>query len=223
MRLRLLFIGVVIVVLVGTTVTASAHISVEPSSAPRGSVSKVTFRVPNERPASTTKIELQLPPDQPFTSVTVLPLPGWTYSLERTTLAAPMKTERGDVTDIVSKITWSGGTIKTGEFQEFTISGGPLPSSGDHVVFKALQTYDTGEVVRWIEETKQGQPEPQFPAPELALGEAVDEHGAVPPTPASKSDARKGLTFGITGIVFGAAALVISGAGLRRQRRSTAR
>lgn len=44
------------------------------------------------------------------------------------------------------------------------------------MIFKAIQTYDNKEVVRWIEEPKAGGEEPDSPAPVLALSAASDDH-----------------------------------------------
>jgi hypothetical protein len=66
-------------------------------------------------------------------------------------------------------VVWSGGVIRPGEFQQFTVSAGPLPARGRTVAFKALQTYSSGEVVRWVEIPQRGAPEPRFPAPVLTL------------------------------------------------------
>lgn len=42
----------------------------------------------------------------------------------------------------------------------------------DQLEFRAVQTYGDGQVVSWIEPTVEGQEEPQFPAPTLALVDA---------------------------------------------------
>ncbi|MCU1487774.1 MAG: hypothetical protein JWN67_4520, partial [Actinomycetia bacterium] len=95
------------------------------------------------------------------------PLPGWTVTKTDTT------------------ITWAGGTIAPGEFQEFEISVGPLPAV-DELVFKAVQTYDDGTVVRWIDPTPADGTEPDHPAPTLHLvpgsGEGDDEAAATTTT-----------------------------------------
>ena len=63
--------GVAVIAIAGP---ASAHISVDPSSATQGGYGAFTFRVPNEQEkASTTKIELALPTDTPLASVSVKP------------------------------------------------------------------------------------------------------------------------------------------------------
>lgn len=152
---------------------ASAHVTVHPDTAPRASFSILSFSVPNERDnASTVSVEIDVPTDHPIAYVSVQPVPGWTTTIERTTLATPVRVHGGSVTDVVSKIVWSGGTIRPGEFQQFTVSAGPLPARGRSVVFKALQTYSSGEVVRWIETPVKGAPEPDHPAPVLTLTRA---------------------------------------------------
>ncbi|MBW3668688.1 MAG: YcnI family protein [Actinobacteria bacterium] len=71
--------------------------------------------------------------------------------------------------EAVARITWTGGTIRPGEFEEFDVSGGPLPTEADRLVFRALQTHDNGEGVRWIDEPDEPGPEPEHPAPVVTL------------------------------------------------------
>lgn len=156
---------------------ASAHVTVKPDAAPKGSFSVLSFAVPNESDtASTVKVEVTFPTDHPIAFVSVQPVPGWTWSAESTQLAKPMKTEDGEVSQVVSKITWAGGTIAPGEFQLFTVSAGPLPTDTKQIEFKAVQTYSDGKVVRWIEQTPKGGPEPEFPAPVLKLVGKAKSH-----------------------------------------------
>src|SRR3712207_8890220 len=57
---------------------ASAHVTIQPSSIEGGGFSVVSVRVPNERDdASTTKVRVILPVDQPLGSVQTTPVPGW--------------------------------------------------------------------------------------------------------------------------------------------------
>jgi periplasmic copper chaperone A len=158
---------------------AVAHITVNPSEAPKGSFTKLTFRVPNERPDSgTTSIEVNMPEDAAIPFVSVQPVPGWTATTEMRTLTEPVEGEGGEISEVVGKVTWTGGTINPGEFQEFNISAGPLPEDVDTLEFPAIQTYASGEVVRWIEEVPEGGEEPEHPVPTLALvASAGDEHG----------------------------------------------
>jgi uncharacterized protein len=162
--------AIVVALVIAVALPAGAHVTVKPESAKRGSESVLSFSVPNERDnASTVTVEVNFPTNQPIASISVLPTPGWTWSSQTTQLSTPLKTEDGTVTQAVTKITWSGGQINPGEFQQFTVSAGPLPTKGKSMEFKVLQTYSNGEIVRWIEDTPKGGPEPDFPAPTLKL------------------------------------------------------
>jgi hypothetical protein len=55
-----------------------------------------------------------------------------------------------------------GVQIGPGQFQEFAISGGPLPESGE-MVFAAAQTYSDGGVVDWDQPQAPGAAEPEKP------------------------------------------------------------
>ena len=148
-----------------------------PNTVPQGGYAKVSFRVPNEKAnASTTSLEVDIPLDHPIASVSVRPVPGWTATTTTSPLATPIKTGGGEVTSGVSKIVWTGGKIDPGQFQEFDVSLGPLPKDTDSIVFKALQTYSDGNVVRWIDLQQPGQPEPDHPAPVLHLTPARRRH-----------------------------------------------
>jgi uncharacterized protein YcnI len=209
---------------------ASAHVTVNPNTATQGGYTKVTFRVPNERDdASTTKVEIALPTDTPIASVSLKPLPGWTAVAENSKLATPIKTDDGEITDAVSKITWTAAAdavIKPHQFQEFDVSLGPLPVA-DQIVFKALQTYSSGEVVRWIDEPAAGA-EAEHPAPVLKLtkkaaASTAPSGAAVGPAPAADKDSGSDGTavgLGVTGLVLGLAGLVV---GVLAYRRATPR
>jgi periplasmic copper chaperone A len=180
MRRRRLLAAVTLTAgLVLTASPAWAHVTINPDEAAQGGFTAVSFRVPNERDDSgTTSLTVEFPTDHPITSVSVKPKPGWTANVERAPLPGPIEGEGGgEITEAVSRITWTGGRIAPGEFDEFDVSMGPLPDDTDELVFNALQTYESGEVVRWIEPTPAGGPEPEFPAPVLRLVAGGDEHG----------------------------------------------
>ncbi|MFY9805854.1 MAG: YcnI family protein [Pseudonocardiaceae bacterium] len=194
---------------------AWAHVTVNPHTAQQGGYTKVSFRVPNERDdASTTQLEVDLPIDHPIASVQTRALPGWTSTVQKTTLAKPITTDDGQVTEAVSKITWTGGKIPPGSFEEFDVSMGPLPTDTDQLVFKALQTYDNGQVVRWIDTAPAGAPEPDHPAPVLTLTPADS-------TPTANTTAVPwGIVLGAVGIVLGIVGIIL---GLRNRRSAAAR
>ncbi|GAA1540169.1 YcnI family protein [Streptomyces albidochromogenes] len=174
--------------------TAFAHVGVQPvGPAEKGGYATVNVKVPNERDnASTVKLEVSFPTDHPLSSVMPQPVPGWKTAVTKTKLDKPLKVHGKEIDEAVSKVTWTGGKIGPGEFQQFPLSLGQLPEDADQLVLKAVQTYDNDEVVRWIEEPKEGEEEPQAPAPVLKLSEPAgdDHHGASGGE--AKSDAEKG-------------------------------
>jgi uncharacterized protein YcnI len=169
-------VAATLVAVVGFAGVAAAHVTVNPGSLPQGGFGRVAFRVPNESPtAATTKVEIFLPDEHPIRSVSTMPVPGWTVKVTMRTLDEPIAGGHGgETTEVVSQITWTAkgadNAISQGQFQEFPVSLGPLPET-DQLVFKALQTYSDGNVVRWIEEPAEGR-ELELPAPVLRLAPA---------------------------------------------------
>ncbi|MFI7601673.1 YcnI family protein [Actinoplanes sp. NPDC049681] len=220
--------GAVAALTLALAVPAAAHVTVNANTAVQGGYTKVTFRVPNESDAaSTTKVEVNLPADTPFASVSLKPVAGWTMNAEKAKLAQPLQAHGTAITEAVSKITWTAtgdAAIKPGQFQEFDVSLGPLPKV-DQVVFKALQTYSDGSVVRWIDEPTTDGTEPDKPAPVLKLTAAAAGAPAAATGPTvtsatagdSKGDGN-GTWAGIVGIVLGLAGLVL---GLLAYRRAS--
>jgi uncharacterized protein YcnI len=156
-----------------------SHVTVNPGTAAQGGYTALSFRVPTESDsASTTEVQVYLPEDHPIASVSVKPHPGWHATVFTEKLATPLTTDDGQVTEGVSRITWTPDSpkdaIKPGEYDEFDISVGPLPDVSS-LTFKTLQTYSDGTVVRWIDPpAAEGQPEPEHPAPTLTLVPASD-------------------------------------------------
>ncbi|MFJ9033007.1 YcnI family protein [Streptomyces sp. NPDC102274] len=174
---------------------ASAHVSVQPQGeAAKGGYATINFKVPNERDdASTTKVEVNFPTDHPLASVMPQPVPGWKIDVAKTKLAKPLEMHGNTITEAVSKVTWTadGGKIGPGQFQQFPLSVGQLPEDADQLVFKAIQTYDNRDIVRWIEEPKESGPEPLSPAPVLKLTAAAgDEHGTSAAKDTAGADAK---------------------------------
>jgi uncharacterized protein YcnI len=212
---RVTVIGAVCVLaLFGFIGVASAHVTANPNTAQQGSFTKVSFRVPNERDtASTTQLEITFPTDHPIAFVSTRAVPGWTSGVQKTKLATPIKAEGGEVSEVVSKITWRGGKIPPGSFEDFDVSMGPLPTDTDQLVFKALQTYDNGEVVRWIDTPAEGAAEPEHPAPVLKLtpADTTPASAAAGTTTgnAGSSMGTWGVVLGIVGIVLGVIGIVL--------------
>lgn len=185
-------LAVAAVTLVAVAPMAAGHVTVNPGEAPKGGYAALAFRVPNERDdAGTTSVVVNLPEDEPITSVRVKPQPGWTYTVEKRTLDTPIERHGSEITEVVSKITWTGGEVKPGEYEEFEISAGPLPTEVDEILFPTIQTYSNGEEVRWIDEPTDDGEEPERPAPHLTLVDPEDEGGA---GGAAEGEAAGGLT-----------------------------
>ncbi|MEY9870733.1 uncharacterized protein YcnI [Streptacidiphilus sp. MAP12-33] len=219
---------------------ASAHVTVQPDAATAGAADQVfAFRVPNESDtASTVKVDVYFPPTYPIASALVGAVPGWTSEVKTTKLAQPIQTDDGPVTDAVSEIIWTGGKIAPGQYQDFTVDFGQLPKDARQLVFKTLQTYSDGSVVRWIDApATSGGTEPQHPAPTLNLTAAASDTGSAGSTDAKASGGSGQATvaasstsdsdtaarvLGGVGVAVGVAGVVLGFLGWRRGgRRST--
>ncbi|CAO5192796.1 YcnI-like domain-containing protein [Frankia sp. AiPs1] len=217
---------------------ASAHVTVTPSTAAAGAYTTLTFKVPTEADnASTTGLDVQFPADTPIASVSVRPKAGWDYKITKAKPSKPLTTDDGQVDEVVSRITWTAAPgsagIKPGEFDTFDVSAGPLPTGAGSIVFKSLQTYSNGNVVRWVDLAAAGQPEPDHPAPTVTLTSATADSsgststsGSASASPAAAATGGDGdddttaRTLGIIGIVIGVLAGALSAVyGIRAARR----
>ncbi|HET8588993.1 MAG TPA: YcnI family protein [Nakamurella sp.] len=233
-RLAALALAVALLLAAGAGV-ASAHVTVNPNSVTAGSYAKLTFRVPTESAtASTVSLQVTLPADHPFPSVSVMQLPGWTAKVTKTELDAPVTEGDFKLTEAVTSITWTaddGVGIKPGQFMEFPISVGPVPDVPS-MQFPAAQTYSDGSVVKWDQARTAGGPEPEHPAPLLtiapsgsaassgAAGPSVTGTAAAPPGSAVTGTAGPDDTariLGVVALVLAALALLVAAAGVRRR------
>lgn len=241
--LRTLFVaGLAGAALLVGAVPASAHVTI-PGTAEQGGFGIVTFSVPNERDDSgTVSLEVQLPQDVPLAFVSLQPKPGWEVSSTTRDLDEPIEVSGNELTQVTDTVTWEGGLIEPGQFDTFSISVGPLPEDRDLLGFPAIQTYESGEEVAWVEETPPVGEEPELPMPVLRLvppegeGEAAPVAETIAPegtevasagesgdTAASAGDAASssargpgGLT--IAALVVAVLALLLAGLSLRRPR-----
>lgn len=210
--------------------TAFAHVSVSPSSAPQGGEAVITFRVPTESDtASTTKVDLFFDLTHPIAVVDVQPVPGWTASIKQHKLPTPIKNDDGDeVNSAVSEIVWTAtnaqSAIRPGQFEQFPVEMGPLPTT-DSIAFKVLQTYSDGNVVRWIQTPVAGQPEPDNPTPILTLTAPGATTASAPPTTTTATGSDGGSksndTWGIVGALLGLIGTILGGAAYARTRGTT--
>jgi periplasmic copper chaperone A len=197
------------------TPSAAAHVTLNPDRVAAGSFARFAIRVPNERAnADTTKLVVKLPAGLLF--VSFQPKAGWTRSVTVQKLDPPVTVEGEKVTERIATVTWQGGEIAPGEFDEFGISAKVPAGAGKTLVFPAVQTYSNGEVVRWI-----GPESADEPAPRVTLEAAGP---TVQPAPAEspsedEDEGRDNLALGlaIAGLAAGLIALVVA---LVRGRRA---
>jgi uncharacterized protein YcnI len=234
-RLPKAMLAAVCVLAIAVPATASAHVTVQPSTGPSGGFARLDVLVPNERSdAGTVKVDVQMPPG--VISASYAPVPGWSVKVTREKLDQPVQTEDGfQVDEQISRITWTGrgaqGVIPPGAFQQFGLSV-KLPSGrpGDVVTFKALQTYDDGEVVRWIGPEGSDNPSPSVTltaaaadeghgAPSSSAG-AAQPGAAAPASSKSGDDGGGSDTLAIAALVVGALGLLAGVAGLLAARRT---
>jgi periplasmic copper chaperone A len=205
---------------------ASAHVSVTPASVQPGSTTELTFRVPNEEAgAATTRLTVQIPTEHPIAQLLARPVAGWTVSVRTTRLDKPLVTDDGTFHSVVSQVTWAGGRILPGQYQDFSLSADPMPDVPTTLVFKALQAYSNGDVVRWIDVPQPGEPEPEHPAPVLTVAKASTSSGSMDAmtqngsTSGSGGSAGKGVAW--VALVVAVVAAVLAGSSFVRSRRST--
>jgi uncharacterized protein YcnI len=203
------------------TPLAAAHVSLNPGEWEAGGFARFDIRVPNERDnAGTVELTVQFPEN--VISARFQPMPGWERTIEMATLDEPIVEEGEEpITERLASVTWSGGTIAPGEFEEFGLSFQVPETPGEALVFPAIQTYSNGEVVRWI-----GPEDADAPAPivtvtapaeeeEAAATPASGEKATTPAASGSEEDEDGGLAtvaliLGIAGLAAGLAALAFT-------------
>ncbi len=191
---------------------AQAHVTLHPNAVPSGAFVVVDINVPNESDsASTVKLDVKLPPG--ILSASIQPVPGWQTRVITQKLAKPVKVEDEMVTTRVDRIVFSRGRIGPGQFQSFPVSLLlPEAKPGTLLVFKALQTYSNGKIVRWIDPTA------EEPAPQLLIRPAsspsLDYPAGVAAAKAGLGHTLKGVAVGLP---LGAFGLYLA---LRRRRKA---
>ncbi len=95
------------------------------------------------------------------------PVPGWQREVQR------------DPQGLISSVTWSGGRIEPGEYQDFNFVA-RTPAQPGKLSFKAYQTYGGGETVEWVEAENASRPAAVVEIKQgagAAPQPATDEHG----------------------------------------------
>jgi uncharacterized protein YcnI len=230
---------VILVALAGALVCAwaapaSAHVTIEPPSVPKGGTATISFVVPNESSgARTDKLQIVFPPPpNAIASVSVEAMPGWRFTIKTQKLTTPIQTDDGSIDDVVSSITWTANSIASAigqnEFAQFTINADGIPDQPDQLVFRAVQYYSDRTSVRWVDPVTPGGPAADHPTPILELTAPVDATAtttSAPPTGSASStvastEDNSARALGAIAIVVGGVALIAATGALMRRRRS---
>ena len=224
---RAALIGVLAAGLLAVPALATAHVRVSADTTTAGAFAQLTFRVPTESAtASTVEVEVELPQDRPLLYVSTKPVPGWTAAVVEAKLPTPVESSGTTITKAVRTVTWTADSaataIRPGEYQEFSLSAGPLPGAGE-LLLPATQTYSDRTVVDWDEPPSASGAEPEHPAPVLTVTAAEPAAEPAADTPANPAAATGtadpvARTLGVVGVVLGAVAAVLAALTLRRTR-----
>ena len=230
---RTALVGLLTAGLLAVPSLAAAHVRVSADTTTAGAFAQLTFRVPTESAtASTVKVQVELPQDRPLLYVSTKPVPGWTAAVVEAKLPTPVESYGTTLTKAVRTVTWTADSaataIRPGEYQEFSLSAGPLPGAGE-LLLPSTQTYSDRTVVKWDEPPNASGDEPEHPAPVLtvtaaepaadtAAEPAAGTAPAAPPGSGAGSVDPLARTFGVAGLVLGAVAAVLAGLTLRRTR-----
>src|SRR5205085_6092940 len=134
------------------TATAAAHARISPPVTVSKQGQEFGLLVPTEKEnAKTTSIELTVPAG--FGIDSFVPSPGWKRSVQ---------SKGSGESAVVQKVTWTGGSVPTGEDAAFHFLAPPT-SSRTHD-FKVRQTYSDGSVVDWSGPESSDTPAPTLEA-----------------------------------------------------------
>ena len=164
---KLAVVGVVVAGVVALTAGAAfAHAEIErEGEVTADGVVNAVLSMPNESDtAGTTSVVLVFPDSPKLQDAEAEAVAGWTATVQK------------DAAGDIEQITWTGGPIEGEDEAEFPVTIGDVPEDVDEVDFRAIQTYDDGEIVRWIQPTPEGGEEPDHPAPVLLVRGDASAH-----------------------------------------------
>lgn len=183
-RLSAALLAVVAALVLASSAWAHAHVSPPVALAKASTV--FTLAVPTEKSGATTQVEFT--PPSGFSIDSFIPSPGWKRTVQQS----------GSGEDaVVTKVTWSGGHVPTGEVAAFSFLA--QPSSAKTYSFGVRQTYSDGSVVDWS-----GSESSDTPAPSI---DALSSFGGS----SSSTLAIVALVVGAIGVVLGFVALLAGG------------
>ena len=185
---------------------AAAHVEVLPARVEQGKSIELTVRVPTERNLPTTAVQVDFPTEVTVSSFAEPP-PGWTVK------------PRLAVDGRYRGVTFSGGTIGVGRYEDFRMLATPFQTGA--VLWKVRQTYEDGQVKPWTgtpvdqggnaQETGPSAPGPAAEMEIVAAGAAV---AGAPTAAAARDGDDSGAAIWLGVIAIGVSALAAVGVGL---------
>ena len=162
---------------VAVPMSASAHVTVAPTSTAAGSYSVLTFSLAHGCEGSaTTSVAIDIP--ESITSVAPTVNPNWDVE-KVAVLAEPRDDGHGNtITTRTGQVVYTAkAPLADGLRDTFELSV-PLPAdaAGTTISFPVVQTCEVG-VTNWNELQKEGEAEPNLPAPSITVTEAVADGG----------------------------------------------
>ncbi|MGO4689601.1 YcnI family copper-binding membrane protein [Glaciibacter sp. 2TAF33] len=215
---------------VAVPLSASAHIGVAPTSTAAGSGTVLTFALPHGCDGSaTTAIAIDIP--ESIASVTPTVNPNWDVAKVAVNLDKPRDDGHGNsITTRIGQIVYTAkAPLADGLRDTFALSLTlPADAAGTTLAFPVLQTCEAGSTA-WDQVAKDGEAEPEHPAPSVAVTAAVagDDHGHAasgddPSAAAADGAAESGSddvlarVLGIGGLVVGAVGVSLAAANRRK-------
>ena len=188
---RLAVLGAALAAALVVVAAAGAHARISPPVVQAKELQLFTLAVPTEEEgATTTRVEL-IPPAG-FGIDSFAPSPGWQRTVQQS---------GSGENAVVQKVTWTGGSVPTGEDAVFQFLASP--SASKTYTFRVVQTYSNGKVVDWS-----GPESSDTPAPAIVAKGSLGGGG-------STTLAIVALALGAVALAVAAAALVARGGGER--------
>ena len=149
------------------SLSAQAHVTLEKPEAVAGQSYKGVLRLGHgcDGGSPTTSFRVDIP--EALALVRPMPKAGWQLSVETAPYAKPIKAHGKEITSGVKTITWSGGRVQDGEYDEFIFVGQLRDEASGPIYLPVVQTCEKGDW-RWVEIPQAGQ-SVRAPAPVLRV------------------------------------------------------
>lgn len=159
--------------LAGLSFAAQAHITLEAPRAEAGTSYKAVLRASHGCEGSPIR-ELIVTIPAGVRGAKPMLKPGWRVEIERRRLEQPYQSHGRTVTEDVSQLRFSGGTLPEGFYDEFIVVG-TLPEQPGTLYWKVSQVCETGRI-DWDQVPVSGQSPQALKSPAAVLEVVPAEH-----------------------------------------------